>query len=605
MTTKQTTAGNITKKTARIPLVGNLQQRSTSLDKDQRFLNCIIETSKNLVTETKKLFLVKRPGTEEYLSVSSGEARGLWSFAGKIYSVFGNTLYENTTAKQVLSTSTGICGAIEFINTNDFSNPALFLADGIDAWLIKYDGTISRIDDKYLQWTSNTIIEAGDRRTRTSLAHWFTCTTSGTTGSSEPSWNTTVGATTTDGTVVWRCEGTYSGPVKWNNGVSKSVGNKIIPTSETGYWYECIVAGTTGGSQPTWPLIIGDTVTDNTVTWKCMGQYGGFPTPHIPTPVFMDGYIFLPKENSNDIYNSDIVTPNSWGTLNFVGVESFSDVIVGLARQNNYIVAFGKMSTEWLYNAAKANDLTDFDSPLDRYESLVIQTGSLHKDVILQSERTIMFIGSSKLGGHGVWKIDGTSAKEVSTEYVEKFIDLETSSSVLSGFGFRIAGHFLFIMNLPTINKTFVYDLEEQMWVEWSYNNGMLPFNSFCDHNGLILLQHNTNGKIYRLNPEVFVDFDQNINYNIRLAKQDFDTDNYKFFHSLVLIGDETTHNVSVRWSDDDYNTWSTPVNLHIGDRPYHTRTGFSRRRAWELTHTGNSRIRLEALEILYSIGDH
>ena len=150
-----------------------------------------------------------------------------------------------------------------------------------------------------------------------------------------------------------------------------------------------------------------------------------------------------------------------------------------------------------------------------------------------------------------------------------------------------------------------MYDLEENMWVEWNIDGSSFPFNNFCDADGVILLQHKTNGSIYKLNPEVFVDFNSNIDYYIRLAKQDFDTDNYKFFHQIVLIGDETTDNVQVRWSDDDYNTWSNIKNLHIGNRTYYMRTGVARRRAWEIRHTGDSRVRLEALEIVYSIGEH
>ena len=36
-----------------------------------------------------------------------------------------------------------------------------------------------------------------------------------------------------------------------------------------GLWFECTVAGTTGGSEPTWPTTEGNTVVDGTVTWTC------------------------------------------------------------------------------------------------------------------------------------------------------------------------------------------------------------------------------------------------------------------------------------------------------------------------------------------------
>jgi len=36
-----------------------------------------------------------------------------------------------------------------------------------------------------------------------------------------------------------------------------------------GYYYECTTAGTTGVTEPTWPTIVGNTVTDGTVVWTC------------------------------------------------------------------------------------------------------------------------------------------------------------------------------------------------------------------------------------------------------------------------------------------------------------------------------------------------
>lgn len=38
-----------------------------------------------------------------------------------------------------------------------------------------------------------------------------------------------------------------------------------------GYSYECTTAGTTGSEEPSWPIVLGDTVTDGTCVWTCRG----------------------------------------------------------------------------------------------------------------------------------------------------------------------------------------------------------------------------------------------------------------------------------------------------------------------------------------------
>lgn len=61
-------------------------------------------------------------------------------------------------------------------------------------------------------WQASTAQSVGDRVLRTSGLGsentgglWFRCSTAGTTGSTEPTWNTTVGGTTADGSAVWTC----------------------------------------------------------------------------------------------------------------------------------------------------------------------------------------------------------------------------------------------------------------------------------------------------------------------------------------------------------------------------------------------------------------
>jgi hypothetical protein len=49
----------------------------------------------------------------------------------------------------------------------------------------------------------------------------FICTTSGTIGATQPTWNTTLGSNTTDGTVVWTCLGPTSTYTAWQNPIAR------------------------------------------------------------------------------------------------------------------------------------------------------------------------------------------------------------------------------------------------------------------------------------------------------------------------------------------------------------------------------------------------
>ncbi len=45
----------------------------------------------------------------------------------------------------------------------------------------------------------------------------------------------------------------------------------VTPTTANGFYYKCTVAGTSGSSQPTFPTVLGQTVTDGGATWTCWG----------------------------------------------------------------------------------------------------------------------------------------------------------------------------------------------------------------------------------------------------------------------------------------------------------------------------------------------
>ena len=91
-------------------------------------------------------------------------------------------------------------------------------------------------------------------------------TSSGTTGTTAPAWTAVVGAKTVDGTVTWLNQGTplVTALATWKASTSHGLQGRIFDGTNI---QVVIGAGTSGTVTPTWNTTIGGTTTDNTVTW--------------------------------------------------------------------------------------------------------------------------------------------------------------------------------------------------------------------------------------------------------------------------------------------------------------------------------------------------
>jgi len=360
-----------------------------------------------------------------------------------------------------------------------------------------------------------------------------------------------------------------------------------------------------------------------------------FPTPHVPTPVFIDGYVCIPRYDSADIYNCDLDDPLSWTASNFITSELFPDNLVSLARQNNQIVAFGSTGTEFFYDAANPTG-----TPFAKNSGAFLQIGSCSPYCIGQNERYCFFIGQSQSGGRSVWKLDGFSPEQVSTDSIDRILDAEGADIVdATGYLIRLAGHFFFVICLQA--RTFVYDIDLKVWHEWSTSKSIAyatggaaintssiddiaingsagdssvttvvtdePFvwrNAADKGDGKVYLVHSQTGIVAHFDTFTYTDLGVTMKCAINTAIIDFGSTARKFIHRMSVVSDLATNTLYVKWSDDDYQTWSKLHQINMSSRPVLHRLGATRRRAFNLYYTDNQPFRIEALEFITSKGE-
>ena len=89
----------------------------------------------------------------------------------------------------------------------------------------------------------------------------------------------------------------------------------------------------------------------------------------------------------------------------------------------------------------------------------------------------------------------------------------------------------------------------------------------------------------------------------VRPIKFDGGSSAWKFVHEAEIIADKTDTDIYLRWSDDDFASYSPWRQINLRDKRARTRRlGRTSRRTFELKHLDNKPLRLEALEL--TIGD-
>jgi hypothetical protein len=129
-----------------IPLANSLKNRTNSLTKDSKMVNCFKETYPD-----GKTLVIKRPGKANYTITPAlpDPGQGLWTFNNNLYAVAGGTLYQITGGTSVVEqTGLNASNNISWVNTLATTSPHPYMVfhDQVNGYYMDATGTVVLIN---------------------------------------------------------------------------------------------------------------------------------------------------------------------------------------------------------------------------------------------------------------------------------------------------------------------------------------------------------------------------------------------------------------------------------------------------------------------------
>jgi hypothetical protein len=343
-----------------------------------------------------------------------------------------------------------------------------------------------------------------------------------------------------------------------------------------------------------------------------------FPTPHVPWPVVLDGYLFLAKSETGDIYNSDLDDPTAWTAGSFISSELYPDDIRALVKIDNYLLAIGAQGSEYFYDAANATG-----TPLARVEGASLPFGTTFPNSIASSFDKVTFFANTNDGGYSMVSISGMKYELIPAEAMVHILTNQTFNGVITqtgvrGYYLRMQGELFYILNSKgNENDTdpedyvYCYSFKNKRWCLFNLA-GAARFPVFFSISGTTLKPltyvagHTTTGVFLGTMSagypnDVLPEGPFSIVQEAIIPPQAFGTLNRKTMSRLGVF--YTTYDaviaLTLSYSDDGNVTFSTgrnPIHTVQGGAPFITQLGEFRYRGFKIYNPANN-IQLYYLE--------
>ena len=226
--------------------------------------------------------------------------------------------------------------------------------------------------------------------------------------------------------------------------------------------------------------------------------------PGAVTVGYIDGYFVFNEPNSQKLWVTSLLDGTAIDPLEFASAEGNPDNVAAVFVDHREVWVFGTNSTEIWYDAG----LLDF--PLTRIQGAFNELGCAAPYSIAKMDNQVYWLGKDARGQGIVYKAAGYIGQRVSTHAIEWQMQEYADLTDAVGYTYQQDGHSFYVLNFPSANTTWVYDVATGAWHERaSLNNGQFNRhrgNSQMFFNNETVIGDYQNGKIYKFDLEVYAD---------------------------------------------------------------------------------------------------
>lgn len=284
---------------------------------------------------------------------------------------------------------------------------------------------------------------------------------------------------------------------------------------------------------------------------------------------YVDTFFIFNKPGTQAFYTS-LSNSVTFDPLYIANKTGYADKLVGLIAVQRQIWLIGEKTTEIWYNSGAAT------FPFQIIEGAFIQHGCAAPGSIASQDIDTFWLGKDPQGQAIVFQGANFQATRISTHAIEHEFQSYSTVSDAWGFVHQTEGHMFYVLNFPTADKTWVYDVSTSLWHErmWLDSNGLehrhRPQAGTAAY-GQYVVGDWQNGNLYVYDLNSYTDngdavrrirsFPHVVNELKRITYRQFVAD----MQTGATKDPAEVPQVELRWSDDRGASYQMPVIQPLG----------------------------------------